>query len=263
MILRGRLTVYGEYLMKTRTRGLIVPTELCLATADEIDQPVHPDYDPARDRVAQWLRRQHIAPEQALVRGDLPFGFGLASSTALTFVHTARGRTRAEAAALSRGCDREIHGFEPSGMDAAAISHQADGFFSTQGWEPVQRPALRYTLVFLPAERRHSLADVETRIGASAEALSRIADALTSGLVRHAVLDYALLLDYALALAATGVYSSGAQSFVTPLLARGVVAKAIGGLYDKAILIVWPDAAAPARHQDLLIDRRCSAVVTR
>ncbi len=251
MILRGRITVYGEYLMKTRTRGLIIPSDLYLATSDHVDKPIHEDYDHSMDSVAGLLKRRNFVTE-CQIRGDLPFGFGLASSTTLAFLHTSRTLSIAHAITVVRDCDHEIHGFEPSGVDAAAISSQAPGFFSTSGWEGIQLCPIRCTLAFLPAERARALAEVEGCIMGSAATLSRIADALTNNVLATGVLDYGLLLDYSRALLSTPVYSKVAKSFIAEMLARGIVAKAIGGLYDKAILVVWANADAENQNVHLL-----------
>ena len=239
MILHGRITVYGEYLMKTSTRGLIVPSACYLATDDYADKPRHAHYDPARDSVARMLEKFGVQP-LTHVRGDLPFGYGLASSSALALLHLSRTRSRAQALSLVHDIDRAVHGFEPSGVDATAIFQQRSGFYSANGWEDVALRPLRVTLEFLPRERKRTLAEIEQRMREPTPALTRLAERMTARVASSGELDYDVLLDYCRVLLAADVYSQRARSRIAGLLDRGIAAKTIGGLYDKAVLVIWP-----------------------
>lgn len=237
--------------MKTCTRGLVIPSELCLASGEHVEKPVHRDYVHSLDHIARFLERRGIVTERQ-IRGDLPLGFGLASSTMLAFLHTSRSLSLANATQIVHECDREIHGFEPSGVDAAAIFSQGSGFYSTGGWERIQAPPLRCSLAFLPPERLRSLSEVENAMSGVAIVLTQLANAMSRGIERTGALDYGLFLDYSRVLFDASVYSSASREFVAKLLDAGIAAKAIGGLYDKAILVVWADVEAANRHEHLL-----------
>lgn len=257
MILHGRITVYGEYLIKTQTYGLVVPAQLYLATSDHADKPVHEAYDHSRDCVARFLKGRGFVTERQ-IHGDLPFGFGLASSTALAFLHTSRSHTLTEAISVVNDCDREMHGFVPSGFDSAAISRQVPGLFSTSEWKDVCLSPFLYTLVFPPAERTRTLVEIKGSMHAVIVRLSQLADSMSNRILVTGELDYPLLFEYSRILLKASVYSSVTGSLVERMLADGIAAKAIGGLYDKAILVVWPSVEAAERSMHLLDGYCCS-----
>lgn len=236
----GRITVYGEYLMSSDVRGLIIPTPLYLATHDDAARPLHPEYDPSRDTVARTLLQRGVSVETT-IRGDLPFGCGFASSTVLAFLHAGNQLPLRELLMFIQESDRAIHGFVPSGVDAAAVFHQSTGLYSARGWEPVPLSPLRYTLLLFPNERASTLAHVQERISDNPSKLIRIAGELTSKVTGRGELDYPLMIEYGLALLGLGVYSSMVDAFVHEMLSRGIVAKGIGGLYDKAVIVLWPE----------------------
>jgi hypothetical protein len=234
--------------MKSGTRGLVVPSRHYLATDDHADRPVHPRYDHAVDGVAQFLESRGLATRKTF-RGDLPFSFGLAGSTLLAFLHIAGTLSPSESLAVVHDCDRAMHRFEPSGVDAAAISRQTAGLYSSaQGWEDVRFAVPRHTLLFPRAEGRRSLPEIEERMGEAGAALARNAGMLTEHVVLTGELHHEWMLDYCRRLAEAGVYSAESAAVIAALLARGVAAKCIGGLYDKAILVLWPDAETEARE---------------
>jgi hypothetical protein len=253
MKLHGRITIYGEYLMRASTCGLVIPSQLHLATSEHINNLVHEKYDHSNDEVARYLERRCFATKSKLY-GNLPFGFGLASSTVLAFLHLHPTKSISESIPIVNECDHNIHGFKPSGVDTASISRQAPGLFSIRGWEDIHVTSFPYTLVFLPAERERTLAEIKRRMNEGAASLTRIADDLTNQTISTGRLDYTLFLKYTRTLFIHSVYSKVATSFIATFLNSGIAAKAIGGLYDKAILIVWPNSKTAKRYMCNLTD---------
>lgn len=239
MILRGRITVYGEYLMKQDTCGFIFPANLVLATGDTVGLPIHATYDASLDQTARILAR-HGYRIQRRICGDLPFGLGFASSTVLAALHLGPNSSFDKARLVIQECDREIHGFEPSGMDFMSISSQTSGFYSKGNWSQFKLSSFfPYSIVKLPPERLLSLSEVELIISRSDKYLIEIANRMTRGIQSTGSLDYDAILEYSRALSDLSIYSQVAKTFIDNLLENDVAAKPIGGLYDKAIIVLW------------------------
>lgn len=260
MILRGRITVYGEYLMKQDTCGFILPTDLVLATGDTGGLQIHPRYDPSLDQTARVLERCGYRTQRRIY-GDLPFGLGFASSTVLAALHLGPVSSFDEMRLAIQECDREIHGFEPSGMDFAAIASQTSGFYARGNWRHFQLSSFfPYSIVAPPPERLFPLSEIESIVSRSDRKLISIANKLTTGILSMGSLDYDAILDYSKVLSDLPIYSKVAKSLIDRLLESDVAAKAIGGLYDKAIVVIWEskDVAFLKRHllegADVLFD---------
>lgn len=57
-------------------------------------------------------------------------------------------------------------------------------------------------------------------------------------------LDLNLLFEYCKLLLSCNVYSDRATDIITHLISKGVSCKSIGGLYDKALLVIHPNNSA-------------------
>ena len=238
MRLYGRLTLFGEYLMHDIGEGLVVPSRRVLGDESEERMRPHADYVPERDATRSTLARLGVSIERPVVRGDLPLGAGLAGSTLLGRI-LLRDLPEDRVRNLLMEADRLIHGFPPSGMDLEFALRQEMGLFGPGGWRDVALSMPDMSLVTFPKEGDVALPEVRSRIMRRGETLGVIAADLADGCLRG-VISYETLLRYARELAAANVYSRMAASFSEDLLAKGIVVKGIGGLYDKAMLIVWP-----------------------
>jgi hypothetical protein len=251
MVVSGRVTIFGEYLMHGSAEGLIVPSRLALATADEFGVQPHGDYRAERDWVRLHLSRMGL-PVQTGIRGELPLGHGFAGSTALTLVHL-NGWAAADIAAVAGRIDHILHGFPPSGVDFAAVVAGAPGLFTAGLWQPM--PSVRIpdlSAVLVPAPGRFPLSATRERVLAVRERLAGPARHLCARLRRTDEIDYEGLLEYAVRLQAVGVYTRQATAVVGLFLACDVVAKCVGGLTNKAVIVVWPPQMGREARLELL-----------
>jgi mevalonate kinase len=239
VVLHGRATVYGEYLMHGDTQGLVMSLPLCLASLEHSDCPLHKTYDRRLDTVAEFLESRGFATDIG-IRGNLPFAFGFGSSTILAFLHLGGRLPLKETVALVRDCDRAIHGFPPSGVDTASCLHQSTGLYSARGWQDVGVSKLDYSLLLFPKTHGLLLSQVRERIHDARASLTRIAEGLTEHIIRCGELKQTLFLQYARILLDLGIYSPVVHGLISELLHYNVAAKGTGGLYDKAVLVVWP-----------------------
>lgn len=238
--------MYGEYLMNGVTRGLVLRSRGFLASKNERCVPEVADYNLERDEVAALLRRWGL-PVQPGLRGNLWQGCGLASSTAASRIYlTAMGVP--DMRPLMMKVDRVLHGFEPSGLDVECILRQRDGLYGDKVWQDVEVSTPARTLVSFPKEGLRTLGDILAVLEKATERLARLADAMTARVLSERFLPFAEMVEYAGALAALRIYSSTAQEFVEWSLAAGLAAKGVGGLYDKALLLLWPDHANEALY---------------
>ena len=259
MILRGRLSIYGEYLMPLGTRGLMVPSPFLMATNEHDHIPLHPQYSHDRDSVARALQQKRIATRDHF-RGDLPLGCGYAGSTVLALLHLQDNTGGDELQDLVHQCDQAIHGFTPSGVDVTSCIRQTPGFYWNREWETADLRTLQFSLLHFPKEGLRTLPEIQARMLDRPEPLSAIAATLTGGLIETGTLEYEPLLEYARLLLRRGVYSKPAESFIAHLTSEGFVAKGIGGLYDKAVLVVWPDGDAESLRLREIIAASAPAV---
>lgn len=253
MIVNGRITLFGEYLMHSMTEGYMIPTVQALATPDEEKIPIHADYYPELDRVRIMLKTLGL-PTCAAVRGTLPLGHGFASSTALTFLHLGT-RRREYAEDVIRQVDREMHGFSPSGVDYWSIISKRAGYFGPTGWRSAPdsyRPAVSALLV--PENSQVDLTTTRNRITRAADTLIPIARYLHATLETQNTLDYRAMLDYAMRLRRIGVYLPRAEAIIDHMTSLGLVAKGIGGLTNKAVIILWPPEVQPTEQGCILAE---------
>jgi hypothetical protein len=234
--LAGRITVYGEHLMDGDAFGLIAPSALYLADDKDNDAPTHTNYDPSRDSVRAMLQRDGF-PTCKNIRGNLPFGYGFASSSALALIHLRDLIPSASIDIVDR-LDASIHGFRPSGVDSQFHVRQRGGLYRNGEWIEVPDLELRWSCALLRKERRWTLPEARERIRQRRIGLSRLADKLSTHLLDRGFLSCELLLEYAVELFRTGAYSGQARQVINLALSQDIVAKGIGGVYDKAILFL-------------------------
>jgi hypothetical protein len=251
VIVHGRITLFGEYLMHSMTEGYVMPSDLALATADEYAFRLHAEYQPALDRVRLQLDRDGF-PTCTVVRGNLPLGHGFASSTALTILHLGAQR-REGAEAIAHRVDQEIHGFTPSGVDYWSITAGHSGYFGPAGWRSIASSyRLAASALLVPENSYADLAETRNKINLAADGLIPIARYLCATLKARHVIDYRALLDYAIYLRRIGAYFPRAEAIIDHVFSRGLVAKGIGGLTNKAVVIIWPPGMRPSEQGKIL-----------
>ena len=244
MRLFGRITVYGEYLMHDQTSGLVTASNLYMATSEDPEAPVHVEYDFRKDEVAAHLQR-HGRPFHKVLRGNLPLGYGFASSTIISFLNLQRRLPSRQLERAVLGIDMAIHGFRPSGADFEFCLKQKTGLYGPNGWTDVGVRRPHHSVVLWPQRGEMVLPEVRCAVLERGQELTQLAQALNAGVLNCDKLDYPLLLEYARVLRECHVYAPDVDEFVAEMLGRGIVAKATGGLYDKAVLLVWQDKPGP------------------
>lgn len=236
MRLHGRFTLYGEYLMHSTTWGYVAPTRMYLeSSADSAGSWVLD-----ADRVARRISDMGLHT-QAVISGDLPFGRGFASSTVLALLHIGRQLDADRAEAVTNMLDWMTHGFEPSGVDAKAIRAQAPGLFRLETWRSAPELDVNGVFVKTPKGEARRPNMIRQVIERSSQRLTLLADRLTDS-VEDGRLDLAAFSDYCELLAGIGVYSARQQDLVRRFLDAGLPAKGIGGLYDRAVVVIGDEA---------------------
>lgn len=231
----GRITWFGEFLMHEGTEGLVTPCPMYLS--DDPADPLHPWYSAERDSV-RFAVEQEGYTAAACVRGSLPLSFGLAGSTALAVLHLAN-TTATLRFQLVRELDQRTHGFVPSGVDMESITRQSTGLFSAAGWRDVLWTPPSFELIGFEKEATRDLQSIRWLLHAKRRRLDRLARHLSSVLQDERLFMLAML-DYCAELYDLDVYSGPVRAFIGRMLERGVAAKGIGGLYDKAVLVLTP-----------------------
>lgn len=243
MMIRGRATLYGEYLMHDEGGiGYCFPVPFGLARGGQAGGCRSLDYDAEHDSVAAALRSHSLLRngwEPAKhISGCLPLGFGFAGSTVLALVHLDGYFTGETLRRLVLESDSVAHGFTPSGVDFASIRSAGPILYSVR--EVLKAPPVPLAFGFvLPAkERTRNLSSVRAQVASEKPVLSRICVQLSQEMMTGggSVLDG--VYEYSGILQRLGIYSSAQEELIKGALCRGVAAKGIGGLYDKAIMFV-------------------------
>ncbi len=243
MRIHGRISIYGEYLMHGSVHGLAVPTESYLTSdPDDLAEP-HPYYSAQLDTVASNLQLCGL-PIAKHISGTLPLGKGLGSSAVLARVHLGMAGTAAFRAAV-RHSEDILHGFSSSGFDAECVLQQTAGLFNAGQWRRVDVLPFDLWLVDIKKEKSKTLPEIQATICSDSRRLIRIAKHLNSHVLRSGSIDFDALYDYSQRLASLHVYSTVCSDLVSMLLAKGLIAKCVGGLYDKLLLVVNPGDAYP------------------
>jgi len=236
MKIYGRITIYGEYLMHDNEQGLIMPSNLYLETTDNKDYKS--EYNKELDKVLISLKDKGIIPSHTL-KGNLPLGYGLAGSTILGFLHLSHIENIIIKKNIINEIDTKMHGFTPSGLDFESCVHQQWGLFcSKYGWKSQAPSLIDYSIIIFPKEQKMPLNKIQERVLSERRLLVPIQKELNEIVKRHNIVNLELLMEYAKILSSIGVYSEVANEFVDNVLKQGYIAKGIGGLYDKAVIVI-------------------------
>ncbi len=242
--------MFGEYLMHGGTWGLIVPASLYLGGADEDELPAHADYSPELDGTAALLRSWGYECKSE-IRGNLPLGAGLAGSSILARLHLEK-LPPGEVKGMVDRLDREIHGFEPSGVDSTFALRQEAGLYRQGQWSSVGEIAPYSSALFrFPKEGRGTLPAVRRLIDENRARLASIAGQLTEAVRSQGALDLEALWEYAAELQRLGVYGPRVDNFIRQVLSSGLIAKGVGGLRDKAVIVMGESSAAVVEAVEL------------
>jgi len=237
MKLNGRITIYGEYLMHEDREGLIMPSSLFLQTESKGDNKSN--YRKESDKVLSLVKDYNINP-CLTINGNLPLGYGFAGSTILGFLHLSHLKNDIRKEKLIFDIDKKIHGFTPSGLDFNSCYYQGWGLYSNKsGWNPInQIPDIKYYTIILPKEKKIPLETIQKRILSKEVLLSEIQLELNKKVVNSSFLDLKLLKKYSEILLSLDVYTKASTKFISNMLDYGFTSKCIGGLYNKAIIII-------------------------
>ena len=237
MKIHGRIIVYGEYLMRDNEQGLIMPSNLYLETTDKKDY--QSEYNKELDKVLVSLKNKGIVPPHTL-KGNLPLGYGLAGSTVLSLLHLSHLDNITTKKLIINEIDAEMHGFIPSGIDCESCVRQQWGLFCNGlGWESLQPPSIDYSLIIFPKEGKTPLNKIQERILSMKNLLAPIQKELNKIIKSHNIINLELLMEYSQILSSIGVYSEIVNNFIQNLLNNGFIAKGTGGLYDKAVIVIY------------------------
>jgi hypothetical protein len=237
----GRITIFGEAYGALRPRATFsVPTAqaiYCGAAASRWSGAAR--YDRTKDEVGQILLASgYLERMRTDIAGDLPLQYGLASSTAVAIAHLSDRPCEVwpEAVAI---VDKQVHGFEPSGADFAAVSRAESGCYGLGRWTSIPFRIPPGSHLLLPEqEGKYTKQEAALRMRADGETLGPLIDSMGGALAAGKGLLTEQLFDYAERLLRIGVYSECQRSIIEPLLARDIVAKGVGSMYDRAILVL-------------------------
>jgi hypothetical protein len=193
---------------------------------------------------------------ESSVSGDLPFGLGLASSTVLAFLHLNGQADTVDHQQIVNFLDWIQHGFRPSGVDYAAIQAQSPGFFLRGCWRPGPPCPVACVIAALPPAPDRPPGQTLSVMQAIAPRLRPVAVRLTQQLEATGELSFDDLGEYCLLLSKSGAYSQPQQALVAAALSQGIVAKGVGGLYNKAMLLFGDLEAClrfASRYPDLTV----------
>jgi hypothetical protein len=237
--LRGRITLFGEALGAVADEATFsVPTAQSLhAVAGAADGP----------SVGSHLGDLGLIAEDQVIGigGDLPIGYGLASSTVMTLLQMrSAGYTDAGARDAVQAVDAmTTAGWTPSGADYAAIVGQESGVFGRGTWTPVPYRLPAGSHLLLPTrERRRTKVAASQTLRALHDQLLPLVRILLAGLRSHSILDTGVMLRYCRILLDAPVYSRAQRDLISGLLDRGIAAKASGAMYDRAVLVLADQA---------------------
>ena len=239
MRIYGRITVYGEYLMHGDKPGLIMPSNLFLDTVSAGE--ILSLYSEEKDEVLQLIKKMGIRPNHTLC-GNLPLGYGMAGSTTLSLLHLSNIEDVGLKKRIVNEIDKTMHGFIPSGLDFESCIHQEWGFYChALGWQSISPMPISYSLVKFPKEKKKSLDKIQNRILSMKNYLEPIQISLNASIKESNRIDWNSLMEYSKILLEADVYSENVSHFVSTLIKQGMIAKGIGGLYDKVVLVVHSD----------------------
>lgn len=218
--------------MHERTWGYVAPVPMALTDGGA----AHPSHHPDSDDVAAILSRMGL-DVLSRVGGDLPLGQGFASSTALALLHLGDQVPDSIRADIVKMIDWMHHGFMPSGLDYASVASQSPGLYLAGDWEPAPELELNIAFVEVPPGPRRPGSLTRAAVDGHSDRLAPLADLMTGTIRNHRHVSVDVLTDYAESLFDADVYNTEQRTLIEAALAGGIVAKGIGGLYNKAVLL--------------------------
>jgi hypothetical protein len=232
------VTVFGEHLITAFRTGLVLRHENSfLSTAARANANIR--YHPASDSVAQLLKTLKVGACSEAIRGTLRLGWGFAGSSVLATTHLHGAKTLLSRELMMHS-EEMTHGFRSSGFDVDAVRRQRHGRLIGGVWEDISSFPFRYSLFGFEKERRMSYGVIKQRILGNIDAFEKSLSTLNRCFDHSWPNFYKALIQYCELLIESRVYSPVVTNLLSLLVAEGVAAKGIGGLYDKAIIVFWP-----------------------
>lgn len=250
MKLYGRITVFGEYLLKENlSYCYCIKSKLFLSNSSADSGFVHPSYDQDKDGTVPFLKNAGVL-HFGNIYGNLPIGYGLSSSTILSLLHLNSSQRQD----LIKSIDKAMCGFSPSELDYISITMQENGVLGFGKWYPIIDFQPSYSLLIVPKERKRILTEINTDLKKSQKRQIELTKELFKILSSTGKLDFNLLFEYCKLLLSCDVYSKSARNIANDLIKKGIICKSIGGLYDKAILIIHTEESAKAECEKYIRD---------
>jgi len=234
MKLHGRITLFGEYLSRNNLSYCCSLKSKLFLSNDEHEKISHPFYLQSKDKIIPTLKKYGVT-SSSTITGNLPLGFGMSSSTILSMLHLDSISNKE----LIIKIDKEMCGFSPSELDYISITKQESGLFGFGKWLPISLKNLNYSIIIFPKEKERNLNFVIQSLQENSEKLTKLANQLSLKLITLQTLDLDILFQYSKELLSTNVYSKLAKEISSSLIKDGLICKAIGGLYDKAMIVVY------------------------
>ena len=247
----GRITIYGEYLLhKNLAQCFVLKSKMFLESNVLENIDYSNKYDIKKDGVLKHLKENNFNYSNNIL-GNLILGYGFASSTILCFLHLKNNSSKN----LIKSIDKQINHFTPSDLDFTSIIKQQNGLFSNTSWTNINLSNFYYNVIIIPKERKRSLSEIQQKIKVTEFLQADISNKLTKELIQTDRFNYQLFLEYCKILLDCKVYSLLAMEITSYLLSLNIATKCIGGLYDKAILIVYKSTKQKELTENLLLKK--------
>ncbi len=247
----GRITIFGEYLLHENLAQCFVLKSKKFLECTELEDINYPNkYNIKKDGILKYLKENCLNYSNT-ISGNLMLGYGFASSTILCFLHLKNNSSEN----LIKSIDKQINGFTPSNLDFVSITKQQNGLFSNTSWTNINLSNFYYSIIIIPKERKRKLSEIQQKIKISELLQADISNKLAQELLQTNELNYQLFLKYCKVLFDCKIYSSLAMKITSYLLSLDIATKCIGGLYDKAILIVYKSIKEKKEIENLLLKK--------
>lgn len=254
MKLHGRITVFGEYLVKNKySYSLCLKSHNYLSNDINESKYIHKDYCISKDLSLNELNKLGYAVDKTknTIYGNLPLGYGLSSSTVLTILHLNSIFKKG----LIQKIDKVICGFSPSNLDYTSIIKQETGVMSPKGWISFNKLRICYSLILVPKEKLYSLKNIFPKLQEKLNLQISLTTNIFQYLIDNTKINYEMLYDYCKVLNSCNIYSKNSKYIVEDLLFAGVCAKCVGGLYDKALLVIYEQETDKIKYEGYLNDK--------
>jgi hypothetical protein len=237
----GRISIFGEHLINTLGVAMAIKAPFVLTSNYASVFNLKSNYDLEKDSVARIIYSDSNVTASANIKGYFPFGFGFSGSTVLSLIHLRTSNKLANLETRIKEIDSEIHGFKSSGFDTISIIKQHEGILIDGKWINSNIFNYEYSLVIFDKEFSKNYELIKSNILEQSKGFDKYIQSILQSILDYDELKYNLLLGYSNLLLSCNIYSSPAYSLIQYMLNNGVVAKGIGGIYDKAVLVIWKD----------------------